>query len=218
MALTRSAPSQGIVSTHSNVVKASWVVNQISDGDLDHHLKAIVDAIKARKADLEMNSSLPPQYRCENPREAARGASLAVVSVDPTPPSGIRAVRKVISTNPGAPTPPSGPPLIFNGRIPKVKQNEVVDASHSVTIDGATYDKRKIVGLVINMEIRLKDGSKSSVPFIITGIGDRSVKLNLYSEPPEGSKHGNTLLHSKWVNGNAPVFVGRKYITRYLEA
>lgn len=183
---------------------AAWVVRAIGDGNVDCYLRAIVDAVKARKEVL--GESLPDQ----NPLVTATHVTVAdddlkTLLSNPPIKAKVGTARPAFTAHPKDPRPDPKTPVFTGVFMPTDHPAIPID------LLGYTYDKTQIVGKVVNLNL----GAQAHVPVQIVGIGPKSVKVLLVIPPDRNAYHGKKKLYSLW-DKNMPLFLDHNVLTPYL--
>jgi hypothetical protein len=206
-------------------------IASIESGLTDPYLRALWEAIAARKAALEATGELPPQQKVD-PAEvkwqidhdltpdttpghgAVVNAPVPVIDQQPTGPSTpTRVRRKPKSSNLGhvSARPVSGGPQLQSVMpLTRAMWSTMADTSY-FHHRGLAYSKADFKGAQVQGQTSHGD----LVTFQIVGVGDKSIKCLIVTEPPQHAVSGKTNLHQKWA-ANEPVFMPHALIEPWL--
>lgn len=205
------------------------IIAQIDGGLMDPFLRAMWDAAVSRKKVLEADDALPvqqkvtPRFIEAEPDEPER-KQIRMTIGDPQP--------AFIDQQPAAPSAPvrrknrptksstlghvsARPVLNTTNLVPTEpltsQQWRTADERSFFVHGGLRYPKDHFKGHQV-------DGLTSSgaaIRFQISGVGDKSIKCYIVTEPPRDAVSGKTRLWDKW-NANDPVFMPHALIEPWL--
>lgn len=198
---------------------AGFIIKMIRDAEVDEYLKAIFDAVKERKSDLENIGDLPGQKQVP---ESSIDVAKIKPDVNPTPPpapnltanAGARYYGqkgkgpKRVYPKPARPAPDMVP---MAGRVSPLKSMDGIEPSQIFGYGGLMYSKKDLVGACLTGQFEGYD-----IRFQVIGIGPKAVKVLLIDEPPAHIQHNKKSLHGAWAN-NEPIFIGHAALAPWLD-
>ena len=214
---TRNATMDTI--SHENAAKA---IAQIESGLTDPFLRALYEAIVERRRVLTEDGMLPEQQRIQ-PAEVKYEVDHDMVDVAPTPqpmaviepPVAPARRRKSGSKVAGLGHVSARPTLTNTNLSPVMPLTRAswgnMDDTSIFRHGGLTYPKAEFKG----HQVQGQTSHGDVIVFEISGVGDRSIKCRIVTEPPRGSVSGKTNLWEKW-HANDPVFMPHSLIEPWL--
>ena len=206
------------------------VIAQIDIGLMDSYLRAIWEATTERKKALDATGDLPPQHKVEpalvkwdiDHDGAAEDMATTAVVNDPTPavidqPAPIIRRRRKATGKPGLGHVSARPTLNAAQMPRRMPLTKVGKANHTDVEmfhhNGLAYLKSDFKG----HQVQGQTSDGSIVTFQISGVGDKSIKCLIVTEPPRNAVSGKTQLWDKW-SANEPVFMPHALIAPWLIA
>jgi hypothetical protein len=216
--MSTSEGLDGVEAKHRQAT-AGFVIKIIQDSEVDEYLKAIVDAVKDRKSELENVGVLPMQKKVEK-------ESIEAFSVTPKINVPIPQQPPVVNTaNGGAPryygkkggsrinahkSRPASDLQVFAGIVPPLRDLAGLDSNAVFGFTGLMYAKRDVINQCFKAEFE-----GHSLRFQVIGVGPKAVKILMVDEPPIHIQHNKKSLHAAWQN-NEPVFIGHAALAPWL--
>lgn len=190
---------------------AGFIVKMINESEVDEYLKAIFDAVKERKFELELSGGLPgqkviPQESIDVSNVEAVPVALPVPPVPPTKGKATKGNGRFYAHK-------ARPPIdmkVDTGSVMPLRDMNGIEPNATFSYGGLVYSKRDVVDKCYN---GMFDGH--SLRFQVTGVGPKAVKVLLVDEPPSHIQHNGKSLHTAWQN-NEPVFVGHGALAPWL--
>lgn len=212
---------EGYVKVTRGQSTAGFIIKMIVDSEVDEYLKAIFDAVKERKFELELSGGLPGQKQVSMEAvDVSKVEHDPIVSVTVPPPTstptaskGTRVVSKSGAKYYAQHKPrPSADMKVFGGAISPVRiaLGTNVDPNSMFGYEGYMYTKKDVIG-----ECFTGDFDGVTLKYQVVGVGPKAVKILLIDEPPTHIVHNKKSLHTAW-QSNEPVFIGHGALAPWL--
>jgi len=203
-----------VASTHGQLT-AGFIIKMIRESEVDEYLKAIFDAVKEHKLELELSKGLPAQKLIpqESIDDSKVEAIAIAISAPPITQNKIRAVSGTGTTRHYAHKPrPPADIKIFSGYISPIKgaPGSSVDPNTVFGHDGYIYKKKDVIG-----ECFAGNFEGVILKYQVIGVGPKAVKILLVDEPPSHIIHNKKSLYTAWQN-NEPIFIGHSALALWL--
>lgn len=188
---------------------AGFIIKMIREAEVDEYLKAIFDAVKDRKSELEYIGGLPGQ-------KTVSQASIDITQdqqysapqhpATNSKPRVSKGGKRFYAHKPR----PAADMQVFSGTVQPLRDASGIDPNAMFGYGGLMYQKSDVVGHCFRSEFE-----GHSLRFQVIGVGPKAVKILLVDEPPTHIQHNGKSLHAAW-QSNEPIFIGHAALAPWL--
>lgn len=189
---------------------ATWLVDVLNKGYLDSHIKVIGQSLFSRRDVLLGNQPRPvPTPTVTQPTNVGQQFTPANPNgkkgfYDPNAPFASNEPAGNVSTN-------NSPVPTADNKVQPVSASLLTSDTNHFVYRGKYYPKDAFKGKEFAMPYSVNPKYMAGVTYVVTGVGNKRLKVKLTSEPKVGTR-----FHNCYLQGTA-VFLPLSYIAHLLE-